>query len=249
MVPACAVELTLSAVLGALRNAGLGEPHPVFAGGLRYPPPGRELDTTVRDELAEHRLLDRGDRLTDEFEDVLYALARAETEYVAYVEDGAGHYGVLVAVRGRTAVRAVCSGERVRLRLAAGTHSLAHELVSALPQYAAVEMSTFSLPQDEFREGDDGAYSAVAERSEAARAVDALFRESCCGAGEITVAMRGPGYRRRVSGDRLGYLDLASGRVACAVSGPVGNRYLTVVPGTPDLLAERVTGLRAQLGS
>lgn len=234
-----ATELSLDALLGALREAGFDEPHPVFSGRLRLTPGDQRLDEAAREELAWLGLLEHG-RFVDEFEDVLYALGRADTEYVAHVENQDIRYGVLVAVRGRTGVKVLCSGDRVRLKVLDGTRTPAGALVASLPRYRPARLSAFSLPQEEFQA------DLADDRSPAARAVDALFQQTWFGVGEITVVVREPG---RAEAGPLSYLDLTDGRVAFEVSGPEGNRYITVLPGEDSLLTDKIAALRDGLTS
>ncbi|MFE3173736.1 ESX secretion-associated protein EspG [Amycolatopsis sp. NPDC059090] len=232
-----ATELSLDALLGALRDAGFDEPHPVFSGRLRFTPEEQRLDEAIRNELAWLGLLEHG-RFADEFEDVLYALGRADTEYVAHVENQDTRYGVLVAVRGRTGVKALCSGDRVRLKVLDGTRTPAGALVASLPRYRPAQLSAFSLPQEDFQAelSDD--------RGTAARAVDALFQQTWFGVGEMTVAVREPARPGRAEAGPLSYLDLTDGRVAFEVSGPEENRYITVLPGEDSLLTGKIAALR-----
>lgn len=232
-----ATELSLDALLGALREAGFDEPHPVFSGRLRFTPDDRRLDEDVRAELAWLGLTEHG-RFVDEFEDILYALGRADTEYVAHVENQDVRYGVLVAVRGRTGVKALCSGDRVRLKVLDGTRTPAGALVASLPRYRPVRLTAFSLPQEDFQADFSD------ERSPAARAVDALFQQTWFGVGEMTVVVRERARPGRAEAGPLSYLDLTDGRVAFEVSGPEGNRYLTVLPGEDSLLTDKLAALR-----
>ncbi|WP_406638258.1 ESX secretion-associated protein EspG [Amycolatopsis sp. WGS_07] len=228
-------ELSLDALLGALREAGFDEPHPVFSGRLRFA--SERVDEAVREELAWLGLLDRG-RFVDEFEDVLYALARADTEYVAHVENQDTRYSVLVAVRGRTGVKALCAGDRVRLKVLDGIRSPAGALVASLPRYRPAPLAAFSLPQEDFQaDHTDG-------RSPVARVVDDLFQQTWFGVGEMTVAVRAPARPGRAEAGPLSYLDLTDGRVAFEVSGPEGNRYITVLPGEDSLLTDKLAALR-----
>ncbi|EFL10824.1 MULTISPECIES: ESX secretion-associated protein EspG [Actinomycetes] len=232
-----ATELSLDALLGALREAGFDEPHPVFSGRLRFTADERRLDRTVREELAWLGLTEHG-RFVDEFEDVLYALGRADTEYVAHVENQDIRYSVLVAVRGRTGVKALCRGNRVRLKVLDGTHTPAGALVASLPRYRPAQLTAFSLPQEDFQADHSD------DRSPAARVVDDLFQQTWFGVGEMTVVVREPARPGRAEAGPLSYLDLTDGRVAFEVSGPEGNRYITVLPGEDSLLTDKLTALR-----
>nr|WP_202506770.1 ESX secretion-associated protein EspG [Amycolatopsis rubida] len=229
--------MSLNTLLGALREAGFAEPHPVFSGRLRFTPGDQRLDEAVREELAWLGLLDHG-RFVDEFEDILYALGRADTEYVAHVENQDIRYSVLVAVRGRTGVKALCSGDRVRLKVLDGTRTPAGALVASLPRYRPAQLSAFSLSQEDFQADHSD------DRGPAARAVDALLQQSWFGVGEVTVLVREPARPGRTEAGPLSYLDLTDGRVAFEVSGGEGNRYITVLPGEDRLLTDKIAALR-----
>lgn len=241
-------ELSLTTVLNALGQARCGDPHPVFAGGARYVPPSlaRGIDDEARGELARYGLVDRRGRITDDFEDVLYAIGQAETEYVAYANEGDGQYGVLVGVRGRLAVAAVCRGERVWLRQVGRDTHPAEELVANLPSYAPARFTPFSVPQQELQPDDGDEYDDPPARSRDARMVQDLIGRGRRGHGLISAAKDAGGHRVATE-DELTYLDTDEGRVAFGVSGAPGNRYVTVLPGEPGLLAQRVAGLRASL--
>ena len=248
MVLSNTTEVTVSAFTSAFRDAGLGGPPLALAGEARFVEPGPGAGEGERAELAALGLVDRRGRATDEFEDALYALARAETECLAHVVNQGERYRALVAVRGRTAVTALSDGDRVRLKLVSGASSPGHALAANLPPYRAARVSTFSLPQDEFRaDGGDGEYESGEMRPRKALEIDALFRRPRYGLGEITVSARDRDGRRRAAEGQLSYLDLADGRVAFEISGAPGNRYLTVLPGDPDLLASKVDRLCAGL--
>ncbi|MFD9959226.1 ESX secretion-associated protein EspG [Amycolatopsis sp. NPDC058986] len=236
-------------MLTAMRHAGCGDPHPIFAGGLRYIPPSAEgqVSREALDELAQFGFT-RGDRLTGEFEDVLHTLDRPESEYFAYARDMNEQFGVLVAVAGGVAVTALCSGERVWLKEVPDRQQPPEVLVANLPEYAPASFPTFSLPQDEFRtDGGDGRYERSEDRTRAARMLDDVFNQPYYGLGQFTVAKRPRGGQREVARDELSYLDIDSGRVAMELSGAPGNRYITVLPGEPGLLAQKIASLRASL--
>ncbi|MET9265508.1 ESX secretion-associated protein EspG [Amycolatopsis sp. NPDC004079] len=232
-----------------MKSCGLDGMHPVLVGDIRFTTDstGAGMNEAVRGELAELGLL-RGSRIADEFEEVLYTLARAEIEYVAHVVNQGERYGVLVAVRGRTCIAALCDGDRVLLKQPSPTRSAGYALATNLPDYRAAQVATFSLPQDEFRsDGGDGRYDTGERRPREALEIDALFRAPRYGLGEITLAARGRDGHRRAADGQLSYLDTASGRVAFEISGPPRNRYLTVMPGETELLAAKIDWLRAGL--
>ncbi|MGW4831651.1 ESX secretion-associated protein EspG [Amycolatopsis japonica] len=248
MVLARPVEITLDTLLTAFRHAGCGDPHLIFAGGLRYIPPSSRNgeDRAAFEELGGLGFTE-GKRLTSDFEDVLHILDRPNTEYYATVRTETEQYSVLVAVRGRAAVTAICEGNRVWLK-GVRTADRAAALVMNLPEYPPARFSPFSLPQDDFNgAGGNDLYDEPASRSREARQLDEVFEQPYFGVGFFAAAMRPDGGRRTEATDDLTYLDLEAGRVAMHVSGSPRNRYITVLPGEPALLAQKVAALRASL--
>jgi hypothetical protein len=202
------------------------------------------LDGAARDELTRLGLFARG-RATDEFEDAVYALAQPETEYLAQVVNQGEEYTALVGARGRSVVSAVRNGERVLVTAEDDRKSPAAVLIEKLPAYRPAQVARISLSQHEFR-GADGYLPD--ERSRTALAVDALFEASSFGHGEINVSIRDRGRKRRVADGVLLYRDLAEGRVAFDVSGDERNRYIKVMPGGNQQMAQQVAALRTSLG-
>ncbi|MFI9451083.1 ESX secretion-associated protein EspG [Amycolatopsis sp. NPDC052450] len=237
MVLARPVEITLDTLLTAFRHAGCGDPHLVFAGGLRYVPPSSRNgeDRAAFEELGGLGFTE-GKRLTSDFEDVLHILDRPDTEYYATVRTEAEQYNVLVAVRGRGAVTAICEGNRVWLK-GVRTSDRAAALVLNLPEYPPARFTPFSLPQDDIKDS----------RSRDARWLDDVFEQPYFGVGFFAAAKRPNGEKRTEATDGLTYLDLDAGRVAMHVSGSPRNRYVTVLPGEPTLLAQKVAALCASL--
>ncbi|RSM71016.1 ESX secretion-associated protein EspG [Amycolatopsis sp. WAC 01375] len=237
MVLARPVEITLDTLLTAFRHVGCGDPHLIFAGGLRYIPPSSRNgeDRAAFEELGGLGFTE-GKRLTSDFEDVLHILDRPNTEYYATVRTEAEQYSVLVAVRGRAAVTAICEGNRVWLK-GVRTSDRAAALVMNLPEYPPARFTPFSLPQDDFKDS----------RSRDARWLDDVFEQPYFGVGFFAAAKRPNGEKRTEATDGLTYLDLDAGRVAMHVSGSPQNRYITVLPGDPTLLSQKVAALRASL--
>ncbi|WP_410650037.1 ESX secretion-associated protein EspG [Amycolatopsis sp. cmx-4-54] len=248
MVLARPVEITLDTLLTAFRHAGCGDPHLIFTGGLRYIPPSSRNgeDRAAFEELGGLGFTE-GKRLTSDFEDVLHVLDRPNTEYYATLRTETEQYNVLVAVRGRAAVTAICEGNRVWLK-GVRTADRAAALVMNLPEYPPAQFAPFSLAQDDFNGGGgDGLYDEPESRSREARQLDEVFEQPYFGVGFFAAAMRPDGGKRTEAIDGLSYLDIDSGRVAMHVSGSPRNRYITVLPGEPTLLAQKVAALRASL--
>lgn len=242
------VEITLDTLLTAFRHAGRGDPHLIFAGGLRYIPPSSRggEDRAAFEELGGLGFTE-GKRLTSDFEDVLHILDRPNTEYYATVRTEGEQYGVLVAVRGRAAVTAICQGGRVWLK-GVRTDDRASALVLNLPEFPPAQFAPFSLPQDDFkREGGSGLYDEPDSRSREARRLEEVFDQPYFGVGFFAAAKHPDGGKRTEATDDLTYLDIDAGRVAMHVTGSARNRFITVLPGEPTLLAQKVAALRAGL--
>jgi hypothetical protein len=244
------VEISLNTLIAAMGQAGCGEPHQIFAGGLRYVPPSsaNHVNREAFEELSQFGLT-QGNGLTPEFEDVLHLLDRPATEYFAYARDTDEQFGVLVAVQGRFAVTALCQGERVWLKTVGRDSSPVDALVANLPQRAPAPFAPFSLPQEEVRreEEADDLYDNGPARSRAARQLDEIFAQPYYGVGQLYAAKRTNGGPRTLTQDSLSYLDVEAGRVAIQLSGAPGNRYITVLPGEPGLLGQKVAALRTGL--
>lgn len=248
MVLARPVEITLDTLLTAFRHAGCGDPHLIFAGGLRYIPPSSRNgeDRAAFEELGGLGFTE-GKRLTSDFEDVLHILDRPNTEYYATVRTETEQYSALVAVRGRAAVTAICEGSRVWLK-SVRTADRAAALVLNLPEYPPARFAPFSLPQDDFKlGGGSDLYDEPESRSREARRLDEVFEQPYFGVGFFAAAKRPDGGKRVEATDGLTYLDIEAGRVAMHVAGSPRNRYITVLPGEPTLLAQKVAALRASL--
>lgn len=242
------VELSLDTMLTAMRQAGCGDPHQIFAGGLRYIPPSsaNQVDRAAFEELSQYGFT-QGRGFTPGFEEVLELLDRPPTEYFAYARTMDEQFGVLVAVRGRFAVTALCQGERVWLKTVSPDNSPVDALIANLPPCAPADFTPFSLPQAEFRHEEEADDLYDGPRSRAARQLDEIFNQPYFGVGQFYAAKRVNGGPRTLTEDSLGYLDLEAGRVAIHLSGAPGNRYLTVLPGEPGLLGQKVAALRAGL--
>ncbi|MEV6642007.1 ESX secretion-associated protein EspG [Amycolatopsis sp. NPDC051371] len=219
-------EFTLNTLLTALRNAGCGDPHPVFAQGLRYIPPSA-TKTTNREAFEElsHYGFTQGDGFTPEFEDVLHLIDRPKTEFFAYARDTASQIGILVAAQNRTAVSVVCRGETVELaEISPDTHP-ADALVANLPPYEPAPIKPFSLPQKDFEPHEESdIFDDAPARSREAQELDALFRQPHFGLGQLYAGTT-----------TVNYLDLTEGRVGVALA----DGYISVFPGEPRQLSHK----------
>ncbi|NIJ14327.1 hypothetical protein FHU38_004671 [Saccharomonospora amisosensis] len=229
------VELPLDTLLTAMSLAGCGEPHLVFAGGERYVPPSAadRVRREALDELASLGLatsggLDRG------FEDVLRTLDRPHTEYIAHVRAGDRQYGMLVAVRGRSATIAVREKGSVRLHRVRET-DYAAVLVNRLPPAAPAEFTPFSVPRREIRDEPT---------SQGARELVRILTGSSSGLGYLHVARRPGGDSRTEAPEAICYVDAEAGRVGIA---PSDGDHFTVFPGDETRLTGRLAAVRATL--
>ncbi|WP_245959668.1 ESX secretion-associated protein EspG [Prauserella flavalba] len=219
-------ELPLHTLLTAMTWAGCGEPHAIFSGGVRYVPPAaaRQVDREAFERLTEQGLT-VGKALDPDFEDVLHVLDRPHTEYFAHIRSGDTQYGVLVAIRGRSAVLARHRDRTVHLR-SLGDRDYPTVLAGQLPRYRPAPVETFSLPK-----GD----------------LDGLARllDNPRGMGFLHVARRAGGGERVEAPAPVGYLDSDTGRLGFTHA--EGGGHLTVFAGEPGQLAARLTAVRATL--
>ncbi|MCR6485360.1 ESX secretion-associated protein EspG [Amycolatopsis sp. OK19-0408] len=211
-------EFSLNTLLTAMRNVGCGDPHPVFAGGLRYVPPAGKgkADREAFEELSEYGFT-QGDGFTPEFEDVLHLIDRPARQLHGYARDMTEQFGILVAVNGRSAVSVLCRGQKIELT--GLTIDPVDALVAALPVYPSADLKAFSLPQEDFRKPPESdIFDDAPARSREAQELDAILQQPYYGIGQL------------YSDDRdqtLSYLDLDAGRVGITLA----DGYISVLPG------------------
>ncbi|WP_439386020.1 ESX secretion-associated protein EspG [Amycolatopsis lexingtonensis] len=221
-------DLSLDTLLTALRAAGCGDPHPIFAKGLRYVPPSVKgsVERAAFEELSEHGFT-QGDGFTPEFEDVLHLIDQPSTRLHAYARDMTKQIGILSVKTGRTAITVVCRGNRVELEgVSPDTHP-ADALVAKLPPYQPAAIKPFTLPQEDFRGPQvvSDVFDDAPARSRQAQELDALLKQPHFGIGQL-----------ETDGKTLSYLDLKAGRVGIALA----EGYITVLPGEPKQLSEKL---------
>lgn len=219
-------EFSLHTLLTAMRDVGCGDPHPVFAGGLRYVPPSaaKRVGREAFEELSEYGFT-QGDGFTPEFEDVLHLIDNPAYSFYAYARDLTGQIGIL-ATRN---VTVVCRGDRVTL----GSHDThpADALVAHLPAYPAVNIKPFTLSQEDFNGPQDvsDVFDDAPARSREAEELDALFQRPHEGLGQL--------YADHKTGDStVSYLDLDEGRVGIALA----DGYISVMPGDRKQLSHKL---------
>lgn len=229
------VELPLDTLLTAMSLAGCGEPHLIFAGGERYIPPSA-TERVNREALAELDSLGLAtkDGLVRDFEDALRTLDRPHTEYIAHARAGERQYGILVAVRGRSATVAVREDDSVRLNRVREA-DYAAVLVNQLPSAPPAEFTPFSVPQREIR-GEPS--------SQGARTLASILEGPSGGLGYLHVARRAGGDNRREASEAICYVDAEPGRVGIART---EGEHVTVFPGDEVRLASRLAAVRATL--
>ncbi|GAB3137615.1 ESX secretion-associated protein EspG [Amycolatopsis stemonae] len=221
-------EFSLHTLLTAMRGVGCGDPHPIFAGGLRYIPPSArtQVNRQAFEELSEYGFT-QGDGFTPEFEDLLHLIDNPAQELFAYARDTDAQIGVLVAAKNRTTVAVVCRGERVELAgVSPDTHPV-DALVARLPEYPAANIRPFSLPQEDFQGTQDVSdiFDDAPARSREAQELDAFFQQRYFGVGQL-----------HAEGKTLSYLDLDAGRVGIALA----DGYISVLPGDPHEISRKL---------
>ncbi|WP_410639743.1 ESX secretion-associated protein EspG [Amycolatopsis sp. lyj-346] len=212
---------SLTTLLTAMRHVGCGDPHPVFAKGLRYVPPSakQQVSREAFEELGPYGFT-QGDGFSPEFEDLLHLIDHPAQEYSAYARDTTGQIGVLVAVKGPDAVCVVCRDDQVELT-DVDTHP-ADALVAQLPGYPPADIRPFSLPQEQHSPASDIFDEA---RSREAEELDALLQQPHFGVGQLQ------------TGDKtVSYLDLEAGRIGIAVA----DGYISVLPGANKDLSRKL---------
>ncbi|MEU8636666.1 ESX secretion-associated protein EspG [Amycolatopsis sp. NPDC048633] len=220
-------EFELNTLLTAMRNVGCGDPHPVFAQGLRYIPPSAKntINRAAFEELSSYGFT-QGDGFTPEFEDVLRLIDHPQQEFFAYARDTEEQIGILVAAQNRSAVTVVCRGERIELAgVDPDTHP-ADALVKLLPPYEPAAIKPFSLPQDDFKPQEESdIFDDAPARSREAQELDALFQQPHFGIGQLYAG-----------NTTVNYLDLDAGRVGIALA----DGYISVLPGEPKQLSHKL---------
>lgn len=234
---------TLHRLLGELR---LGEAHPLFTGGERYYSPrfAQETDAAFRRALAAAGL--SGPRGIDpEFTDLLAAMQRAQVEYYGWLHDADGPYSVLTAVAGRTGVLAERVGDAVAVERIDAARAL-DAFLFRLPNTPAARGEALSVRLADLRAGGgDLLRRAATARPPEARRLDALLRAERRGGGKLYTARRDPRGRRTRAGGWVDVIDLVDGRWALYKAAGRGEPYVTAIPGSPRLIAKRLSQLQS----
>lgn len=219
-------DLSLHTLLTAMRDVGCGDPHPVFAGGLRYVPPSaaKRVGREAFEELSEYGFT-QGDGFTPEFEDVLHLIDNPAHSFYAYARDLAGQIGILSTRN----VTVVCRGDRVTLR-SHDTHP-ADALVAHLPEYPAANIKPFTLSQEDFKGPQDvsDVFDDAPARSREAEELDSLFQRPHEGLGQLYTG-------DKADDSTVSYLDLDDGRVGIALA----DGYISVMPGDRKKLSQKL---------
>jgi hypothetical protein len=239
-----AVEIPVFPLISLIQKENLGQPHPVFAGGERYVSPrfAAEAERVIERELKEAGIGDYPD-----FVDLVGVVQRAEVEYYGWVTTSAESSGLLVASVGRSTVLLTRSGEQIRFERCDFDRAL-DSFVSRLPETPAARGDSFSVGHSEFHTPRSRVAGSVLRRSaparpEGARKLDALLDTQRLSVAKLYAAKRnGDGDRQR-SAQWLTVLDLVAGRWAISVTRSRHGRWITVAPGSPQVVADQLAEL------
>jgi hypothetical protein len=241
-----AVEISVFPLLSMIQKENLGEPHALFAGGERYVSPrfADEAARVLQLELKEAGLGERRDYL--DFVDTVTIAQRATTEYYGWVTSVEETYAVLAASLGRQAVLLTRSGETVRFERS-DADRLLETLAWRLPDVPVGRGDAISVSHNDFHAPQRAAGSVMrrstSARPEAARRLDALLKVQRHAVTKLYAAKRdSEGFRQR-SEQWLTVLDLVDGRWALSVSQSRQQKWINAVPGTPGVIAARLTDL------
>lgn len=247
-----AVELSVYPLTRLLRKENLGDPHPIIAGGNTYVSPRfeNEVERALRDALNAAGLGDRDEM--DTFRGRLALVHRAQTEFYGWVSTKEGSYAVLVAASGRQAVVLTRVGEQVQIAKA-DPNLLVETLIRELPDVPAGRGDSISV-----READNESASSRPaggsvmrraggpRRPEQARQLDELLNAPRIGLAKLYAARRDQYGDRVRSRDWITVIDLPThGRWLVYPTLGRGERAINAIPGTPQLLATKLTELAA----
>ncbi|MGQ0838440.1 ESX secretion-associated protein EspG [Actinokineospora sp.] len=241
------IELSVHTLYRLVRQHNLGEPHTVFTGGERYFSPRfrQETDARSRRELdAAGVNTPRG--VDEEFLGLLSVIQRAAVEYYGWLHDAEGPYSVLAAAAGRSAALAQRIDDKVSIERIDPAKVL-DSFVYRLPNVPASRGEPISVPAADLRPQPraDG-FSMSRPRSArppAARRLEALMRAPRVGGGRLYTARRDHRGKRVRAADWVSVIDVPDGRWAVYQAPGRGERSVTAVPGTPQLIGRRLAEL------
>lgn len=235
-MPETKVRISVETLYRLLHQLGLGDAHPLFTGGERYYSPRfkQEADAEFRRALeaaglAGHRGID------PEFVDLLTAMQRAQVEYYGWLHDADGPYSVLTAAAGRTGVLAERIGDDVAFERIDAARVL-DAFLRRLPNTPAARGEALSVRIADLQDNKDVLRRV---RPPEARRLEALLKAERTGGGKLYTARRDPRGKRTRAASWIDVIDLVDGRWALyKVAG-----FVTAVPGSPQLLAKRLSEL------
>ncbi|MEY7972729.1 ESX secretion-associated protein EspG [Saccharomonospora xinjiangensis] len=241
------LELSVGALAGAAEREGLGalhlslQPEPMWI-------PREELDSArsaLDGELAAAGLVDRRGRLDPDFRDLLPVLTGASLEYFGWLSQDDATWSVLAASRGMLGVLAVRRGDRVTLTAIDHTE-LPSALAGVLPDVGPGGGSRWVVRVPDLREGltqthrDRSVARVIAEISK-------VMQRPVAGGGELYVADRDPGGRRRGLRTPLHVVDTDWGRYVNYRVRVGEEEEFCVQPASPAVVAATLESLRGQL--
>lgn len=241
------VELSLRALLSLVQRDNLGDPHPVLAGGELHVSPrfAKDAERAIREDLEAAGLADR-DRL-DELRNTLALVRQARIEYYGWITRGDEVYAVLTASVGRIAAVLTRTGDRVRIERA-DSKRLAESLLRRLPDAPAGRGESITVREADHtaaRAGPAGSilHRTAATRPEQLRRLEALLRAPRWAVARLYAASRDDGGTWSRSREWVSVLYLAHGRWLVYATLGRGERAITAVPGTPQLVTTKLTEL------
>ncbi|MCP2262154.1 EspG family protein [Streptoalloteichus tenebrarius] len=227
---------------------------------LSCPSPGAtyeeraELERTAWAELEQVGLARHG-RADEDLVEALHLVRRPAVELFGWVNGEGGHWSLLAAAAGPSAVLAVFANDTLELH-PVRVDALAEVVVSALPEVAPARGHALSVPVDAVSgprdDGESGSFLHHAAGGGGGPEVT-RFRQVMSaerrGVAQLYAAVRDSyGQRRRV--DRpLTVLDTVDGRwLVQRRPGNPGPDWLVAAPVDRRLLVTRLSELRAELG-
>jgi len=241
ITPLCTISLRVLAHV--LRTHRFGELPPVLRPEREWLSAGeqREFEASANTKIAGLGILDRRGRIAEEVLDALAVLARPTLQYWAYFDvaaddrsgpaDGDKNYRVLVATAGNEGVLAFRLGHAVELGRLYGEPPDS-VLLNQLGRVPPARLDSLNVRVDGSGDGEQR------------RLLRRLAGQSVLGQGELYVGLRDPHGQFRANADApVRFVDYPSGRVLVTCSAG----YLSVLPATADLLAQRLAEARRLL--
>ncbi|MGB3442315.1 MAG: ESX secretion-associated protein EspG [Actinophytocola sp.] len=242
------MEVSRRALLSLVRRDNLGDPHPVLAGGELYVSPrfARDAERALREDLTGAGLDDQ-DQLGELRNTLALVHRSARTEYYGWMKRGDEISAVLVAGVGRISAALIRTGDRVRVERADSTR-LAESLLRRLPEARAGHGESITLREADYSSARRKSVGSVMRRSaatlpEQVRRLNTLLRAPRHAVARLYAASRDDSGNRTRSQEWISVLDLEHGRWAVYASFGRGERAITAVPGTPQLLTGKLTEL------